>query len=213
MFCILWHQKLHHWRFHITTTMDRDLASRTEVVLDTVRVGSSVHSNSLTHSIEPSGWHILTPFPELSASSSTIVFLRLPSIAIRFHISQIFIQLTLRGTISSFVDRTTRRPPLPGLKQILKFVYHAYVDPQNDLFYNWCTTDSQANIEDQNKLYNNTPTEDPILMLFVDFGLAICLACEVLGRDLFLRRPLLVKLAAHLQKMVNYEQVHNHWQK
>ena len=42
-------------------------------------------------------------------------------------------------------------------------------------------------------------TEDPILMLFVDLGLAFRVAGEVLRRDLLLRRPLLVKLAAHLK--------------
>ena len=36
-------------------------------------------------------------------------------------------------------------------------------------------------------------------MLFVDLGLAFRVAGEVLGRDLLLRRPLLVKLAAHLK--------------
>ena len=36
-------------------------------------------------------------------------------------------------------------------------------------------------------------------MLFVDLGLALRVAGEVLGRDLLLRRPLLVKLAAHLK--------------
>ena len=35
-------------------------------------------------------------------------------------------------------------------------------------------------------------TEDPILMLFVDLGLAVRVAGEVLGRGLLLRRTLLV---------------------
>ena len=40
-------------------------------------------------------------------------------------------------------------------------------------------------------------------MLFVDLGLAVRLAGEVLRRDLLLRRRLLVKLAAHLEQIVN----------
>lgn len=51
--------------------------------------------------------------------------------------------------------------------------------------------------------YPYIPTEDPILVLFVDLGLAVRLAGEVLRRDLLLRRRLLVKLAAHLEQIVN----------
>ena len=39
-------------------------------------------------------------------------------------------------------------------------------------------------------------------MLFVDLGLAVRLAGEVLRRDLLLRRRLLVVLAAHLQQII-----------
>ena len=51
-------------------------------------------------------------------------------------------------------------------------------------------------------LLNSILTEDPILVLFVDLGLAVRLTGEVLGRDLLLRRPLLVILAAHLQQII-----------
>ena len=53
-------------------------------------------------------------------------------------------------------------------------------------------------------LLNSILTEDPILVLFVDLGLAVRLTGEVLGRDLLLRRPLLVILAAHLQQIIRF---------